>query len=183
MGQEDESILQKIKVYRIDGKPHTRSYRGEKTVEFGEYDDGLTQRLRLKTVDRSSLGMTYAKAKTLVATKGLKSKQEYSVSCLQDIRLPLDPESSFHGHFTNWVDYLSVERIYYDLETCKQKVAEYMSQYPELTQQHLNLIEMSRVLRTLDPLFPPHDIWVDYYQTELDKILNITFEADEDVYI
>jgi len=184
MGQEDVSILQKVKVYRINGNPHPRSdYRTEKTVEFGEYDDEITQRLRLNTIERSSFGLTYAKAKSLVATKHIMSKQEYSVSCLQDIRLPLDPETTFHGQFTDWVDYLSIERNYYDLETCKRKVSEYMREDNELTQQSLNVIEMSRVLCTLDVLFPPHDLWVDYYQTELDTILNITFEADEDVYI
>jgi superfamily II DNA or RNA helicase len=171
MGQEDGSILQKIKVYRIDGKPHTRSYTGEKTVEFGEYDDAFTQRLRLKTVDRSAIGLTYAKAKTLVATKGLKSKQEYSLSCLQDIRLPLDPETTFHGQFTNWVDYLSIERIYYDLDTCKKKVEEYMCQYPEL--KPLQISEILERLKILDNSFPPHDLWEDYYQ-DINKIFVVT---------
>ena len=184
MGQEDVSILQKVKVYRIDGKPHPRHDTGrEKTIVFGEYDDEITQRLRLNTIQRSAFGLTYAKAKTLVATKHIMSKQEYSVSCLQDIRLPLDPETTFHGQFTDWVDYLSFKGDYYDLETCKQKVAEYIREDNELTQQCLNLIEMSRILCTLDVLFPPHDLWVDYYKTELDALLNITFEADEDVYI
>jgi len=170
MGQEDASILQKIKAYRIDGKPHQRSYHHEKVVEFGEYDDEFTQRLRLKTVDRSVFGLTYAKAKTLVATKDPKSKQEYSVSCLQDIRLPLDPETTFHGQFTNWVDYLSIEKVYYDLDTCKKKVAEYMRQY-ELRMFKHDLFSITQKVSSSDPLFPPPDLWVEYYETELDKII------------
>ena len=170
MGQEDASILQKIKAYHIDGKPHQRLYPHEKVVEFGEYDDEFTQRLRLKTIDRSAFGLTYAKAKTLVATKGLKSKQEYSVSCIEDIRLPLDPVSVFHGQFTNWVDYLSIERIYYDLDTCKKKVAEYMSQY-ELRMFKHDLFSITQKISSSDPLFPPPDLWVEYYETELDKII------------
>jgi hypothetical protein len=170
MGQEDVSILQKVKVYRIDGKPHPPSYPGEKTFEFGEYDDEFTQRLRLKTIDRSVFGMTYAKAKTILATKGVKSKQEYSVSCRQDIRLPLDPETTFHGQFTNWVDYLNIEKIYYDLNTCKQKVTEYMRQY-DLRMFKNDLFSITQKISSSEQLFPPPDLWVDYYQTELDKII------------
>ena len=172
MGQEDASILQKIKVYRIDGKPHPPSFAGEKKIEFGEYDDDFTQRIRLKTIDRSMFGITYAKAKTLVATKHIMSKQEYSVSCLQDIRLPLDPETTFHGQFTNWVDYLSFKGDYYDLETCKQKVVEYMSQYPEL--KPLQFSEMMERLKQMDPSFPPPDLWEDYYQEDINKIIIIS---------
>jgi superfamily II DNA or RNA helicase len=171
MGQEDASILQKIKAYHIDGKPHQRLYPHEKVVEFGEYDDEFTQRLRLKTIDRSVFGLTYAKAKTLVATKGLKSKQEYSVSSLQDIRLPLDPETTFHEQFTNWVDYLSIERNYYDLDTCKKKVAEYMRQYPEF--KPLQFSVMMEKMKQLDVSFPPHDLWEDYYQEDINTIIVI----------
>lgn len=172
MGQEDASILQKVKVYRIDGKPQSKSYSGEKTVEFGEYDDEFTQRLRLKTVDRSVFGLTYAKAKTLVATKGLKSKQEYTNSCIQDIRLPPEPETTFHGQFTNWVDYLSIEKVYYDLDTCKKKVEEYMCQYPEL--KPLQFSELMERLKHLDGSFPPHDLWEDYYQEDINTIIVIS---------
>ena len=173
MGQEDISILQKVKVYRIDGKPRPIHEPGTaKTVEFGEYDEEFTKHLRLKTVERSSLGLTYAKAKTLVATKHIMSKQEYAVSCLQDIRLPLDPETTFHGQFTNWVDYLSFKGDYYDLETCKKNVAEYMSQYPEL--KPLQFSEMMERLKQMDTSFPPPDLWEDYYQEDINKIIIIS---------
>lgn len=162
MGQEDVSILQKVNVYRIDGKPHPRHDTGrERTIVFGEYDDEITQRLRLNTIERSAFGLTYAKAKTLVAIKHIMSKQEYSISCLQDIRLPLDPETTFHGQFTNWVDYLSVERNFYDLETCKQKVAEYMREYQDL--KPLQFSEMIKRLKHIDSSFPPPDLWEDYH--------------------
>jgi superfamily II DNA or RNA helicase len=170
MGQEDVSILQKIKVYRMDGKPYKRVDRGEKTLVFGEYDDAFTQRLRLKTIDRSALGLTYAKTKNIIASKELKSKQEYRDLCEKDIRLPLDPETIFHGQFTNWVDYLSFKGDYYELDTCKQKVAEYMRDYDLRRFKH-DLFSITQKVCSFDPLFPPPDIWVDYYQTELDKII------------
>jgi len=173
MGQEDISILQKVKVYRIDGNPQPRpDYSTVKTIEFGEYDEEFTKHLRLKTVERSSLGLTYAKAKTLVASKCLKSKQEYSVSCGQDIRLPLDPETTFHGQFTDWVDYLSFKGDYYDLETCKRKVTEYMNQYPDL--KPLQFSEVMERLKQMDSSFPPPDLWEDYYQEDINKIIIIS---------
>ena len=160
-------------MYRIDGKPQPRpDYSMEKTVEFGEYDDEITQRLRLNTIQRSAFGLTYAKAKTLVATKHIMSKQEYSVSCLQDIRLPLDPETTFHGQFTDWVDYLSFKGDYYDLETCKQKVVEYLRENPEL--KPLQFSEMMERLKHLDTSFPPPDLWEDYYQEDINKIIIIS---------
>ena len=170
MGQEDVSILQKIKVYRIDGKPYKRAEQGEKTIGFGEYDDEFTQRLRLKTIDRAAFGLTYAKAKKIVEPKELKSKQEYKDFCEKDIRLPLDPETTFLGLFTNWVDYLSIKRIYYELDTCKKKVAEYLRQYDLRMFKH-DLFSITQKVCSIDPLFPPPDIWVDYYQNELDKII------------
>ena len=172
MGQEDVSILQKVKVYRIDGNPQSKSYPGEKMVEFGEYDDEFTQRLRLKTIDRSAFGLTYTKAKTIVAAKELKSKQEYKDFCEKDIRLPLDPETTFLGHFTNWVDYLSFKGDYYELETCKQKVTEYMRQYPDL--KPLQFSEILERLKHLDVSFPPPDLWEDYYQQDINTIIIIS---------
>jgi hypothetical protein len=38
--------------------------------------------------------------------------------CEKDERLTKDPEKDFKGQFTNWIDYLSIERKYYDFETC-----------------------------------------------------------------
>jgi hypothetical protein len=69
------------------------------------------------------------------------------------------------------VDYLSIERIYYDLKTCKQKVEEYMRQYPEL--KPLQISEILERLKLLDNSFPPHDLWEDYYQ-DINKIFVVT---------
>ena len=46
MGLEDESIIQKIKVFRIEIKKYKSTPREKVIVdEFGEYDDKLTQKL------------------------------------------------------------------------------------------------------------------------------------------
>ena len=54
---------------------------------------------------------------------------------------------------------------------CKKKASDYMRENYELSQQSLNLIEISRRLCVLDALFPPYDLWVDYYKTELVDII------------
>jgi superfamily II DNA or RNA helicase len=171
MGQEDATILQKVKAYHIDGKHPRQKSKEEEDINFGEYDEEFTKHLRLKTINRTAFGITYAKAKNIIADYHIKTRAEYNELCERDIRLSLYPETTFPGQFTNWVDYLSIERVYYNLEMCKKKASDYMRENYELSQQSLNLIEISRRLCVLDALFPPYDLWVDYYKTELVDII------------
>jgi len=83
--------------------------------------------------------------------------------CDNDIRLSKEPEIVYKGQFTNWIDYLSIKRIYYDLETCKHKVDEYVSSNAEIRQNHLELSNLTTELCKLDELFPPNELWVEYY--------------------
>ena len=75
MGLEDETITQKIKVFKIDiekQKPKSKEKEEREMVdEFGEYDDELTQKLRLKTVKRTALSTTYEKARKIIADKNI----------------------------------------------------------------------------------------------------------------
>jgi len=165
MGLEDETISQKIKVFRISiGKPKPKEPNEPNTNEpvddFGEYDDELTQRLRLKTVKRSALATSYEKARKIIADKNIKSKESYYELCERDIRLEKEPEIVFQGQFTNWIDYLSIERIYYDLETCKNKVDEYLSNETNIDFEFTNI---TKSLKILDDMFPPYDLWGEYY--------------------
>ena len=124
MGLEDETITQKIKVFKIDLDKKPKKYpkkRKDVIDEFGEYDEELTKKLRLKTIKRTALAITYEKARKIVAEKNIKSKESYYELCEKDNRLSKEPEIIFKAKFTNWIDYLSIERIYYDFETCKKK--------------------------------------------------------------
>ena len=165
MGLEDESICQKIKVFRIEIKkqiPKPREKEEKEMVdEFGEYDDELTQKLRLKTIKRTALTITYEKARKIIADKNIKSKESYYELCEKDNRLFKEPEIAFKGQFTNWIEYLSIERVYYDLETCKNKIFEYLLLYPELKSYILSII--CEKLCKIDTLFPPNGLWVEYY--------------------
>lgn len=179
MGLEDETITQKIKVFRIEiekQKPKPKENEEREMVdEFGEYDDELTQKLRLKTIKRTALATTYEKARKIIADKNIKSKESYYELCERDNRLSKEPEIVFKGQFTNWIEYLSIERVYYDLETCKNKVGEYLLLYPEIKKHYLDLSIVSNELCKIDALFPPNGLWVEYYNVkDLRDIITIT---------
>ena len=170
MGLEDETITQKIKVFRIEiekQKPKPKEKEEREIVdEFGEYDDELTQKLRLKTIKRTALATTYEKARKIIADKNIKSKESYYELCERDNRLSKEPEIVFKGQFTNWIEYLSIERVYYDLETCKNKVGEYLLLYPEIKKHYLDLSIVSNELCKIDSSFPPNRLWVEYYNVK-----------------
>jgi superfamily II DNA or RNA helicase len=178
MGLEDETIQQKIKVSIINiekHKPKPREKEERKIIdEFGEYDDELTQKLKLKTIKRTALATTYEKSRKIIADKNIKSKESYYELCERDNRLSKEPEIVFKGQFTNWIEYLSIERVYYDLETCKNKAGEYLLLYPEI-KNYLDLSIVSNELCKIDALFPPNGLWVEYYNVkDLRDIITIT---------
>jgi len=179
MGLEDETIIQKIKMFRIDFEKSKSKKRGkeqsEMVDEFGDYDDELTQKLRLKTIKRSALATTYEKARKIIADKNIKNKEGYYELCERDNRLSIEPEIVFKGQFTNWIEYLSIERVYYDFETCNNKVNEYLLTFPEIKKHYLDLSIVSNELCKLDVLFPPNGLWVEYYNVkDLRDIITIT---------
>ena len=164
MGLEDETITQKIKVFRIDIEKQklTKREKVEREIvdEFGEYEHELTQKLRLKTIKRTALSTTYEKARKIIADKNIKNKESYYELCKIDNRLSKEPEITFKGQFTNWIEYLSIERIYYDLETCKNKVGEYLLNETDIDFEFTNI---TKSLKILDDMFPPYDLWCEYY--------------------
>ena len=169
MGLEDETITQKIKVFKINiekQKPKISNTETKEMVnEFGKYDDKLTQKLRLKTIKRTELATTYEKARKIIADKNIKSKESYYELCDKDNRLSKEPDIIFQGKFTNWIEYLSIERIYYDLETCKNKINEYLLLYPEI-KIGTDIYIICNKLCILDNLFPPNKLWIDYYNVK-----------------
>lgn len=180
MGLEDNTIEQKIKVYKMNIKKEKLKNCGcicknnDDLYEFAEYDEELTNKLRLKTVRRITLSTTYEKAKKIIVEKKINCKQDYYKLCKKDNRLPENPEAVFKGNFTNWIDYLSIERKYYDMETCRKKIVEYLIKYPELKCDDLNYTFIKNELCKLDVNFPPNDLWVEYYNVKnLQEIITI----------
>jgi superfamily II DNA or RNA helicase len=166
MGLEDETIAQKIKVFQIDierSGPNPIPKPKSAIDEFGEYDDELTQKLRLKTINRTALGTTYEKARKIISEKSARSKKAYYELCDIDIRLSKEPEVLYKEKFTNWIDYLGIPRVYYDFETCKKKVTEYLTASPEFMRNYMDYAFLCNELCKMDPMFPESDLWVDYY--------------------
>jgi superfamily II DNA or RNA helicase len=179
MGLEDETITQKIKVFRIDIEKQKQNPKEKEEREmvdtFGEYDDELTNKLRLKTIKRTTLGTSYEKARKIITDKNIKNKENYYEFCEKDNRLSKEPEIVFKGQFTNWIEYLSIERIYYDLETCITKVNELLKLHNEIKKHYLELSIVCKKLCELDNNFPPNGLWVEYYNVkDLRDIITIT---------
>jgi superfamily II DNA or RNA helicase len=169
MGLEDETITQKIKVFNIEVKKHTISIPKKCSNDvdnFGDYDAELTAKLRLKTIKRTTLGTTYEKARKIIISKNIKNKEEYFKLCEKDNRLSVEPELTYNCQFTNWIEYLSIERIYYDLETCIEKVNELLILHNEIKKHYLDLSFVCKELCALDNNFPPNGLWVEYYNVK-----------------
>ena len=115
------------------------------------------------------------KQKKIIANKNIKSKESYYELCEKDNRLFKEPEIIFGVQFKNWIDYLSIKRIYYDLKTCKNKIDEYLLLYPEIKKHCLDLSTVSNELCKIDNNFPPNGLWVEYYNMNiLSDIIIIT---------
>ena len=179
MGLEDETIAQKIRASRIDVRKHPPSTRepnvSSQIADFGEYDDELTRQLRLKTTRRTALGITYEKARQIVAEKKIISRDQYYALCQRDNRLSSEPDLLFRNQFTNWIEYLGISRVYYERDVCQNKISEYLSTYPDIRKNHLDLSAVCRELCQIDRMFPPCGLWVDYYGVrELSDIISIS---------
>jgi superfamily II DNA or RNA helicase len=171
MGLEDETITHKIKAYTItfEKQQNTSIKKCEYDDKYDDeynYDEELTSQLRLKTITRIALDITYSKAKKIIADKHIKSKEDYLLLCDRDARLSTEPEELYKNQFTSWVDYLSIDRVYYDFETCKSKVKQYISSMPEIKKDYLDLSIVCKELTNVDTLFPPFGLWVDYYNVK-----------------
>jgi superfamily II DNA or RNA helicase len=185
MGLEDETINYKIKVFRVDipSKPDhykPRPKHNPKPSINDDLDKQLEHELRLKTVKRCALGTSYEKAKKIIAEHNIKTKEDYYALTLRLNKLPDDPETAYKGVFTNWIDYLSIQRVYYDLKTCKSKVNEYLDLYPEIRFTYFKNLDLAIVCSELcrkDQLFPPYGFWVDYYNLrDLRELIEIKYK-------
>ena len=147
-----------------------------KSNEYSGINDIKSILLNLLELDtkRIAIAITYEKARKIIADKKIKSKESYYELCEKDNRLSKEPEILFKSQFTNWIEYLSIEQKYYNLETCKNKVCEYLLLFPEIIKHYLDLSIVCNKLCKLDVLFPPNGLWVEYYNVkDLQDIITI----------
>lgn len=177
IGLEDETITQKIKVYKVVSiTTNNNLIKSKKSNEIGTYDEELTEKIKLKTVKRTDLPYySYDKAKRIILDKNIKTKEEYFELCKQDNRFPSSPEIVYKNLFNNWIEYLNIERKYYNLEDCKNKVGEYLQKNINIRKIYLDLSQVSKELCKIDELFPPSELWTEYYNVrDLRDIITIT---------
>jgi len=138
------------------------------TAEYTGINDVKSILLDLLELDnnRVSTGITYEKARKIIADKNIKDKESYYKLCETDNRLSKEPDIIYKGQFTNWIDYLSIKRVYYELENCKSKINEYLAIFPEIKKNYLNLYIISKQLSEIDDKFPPSGLWVEYYNVK-----------------
>ena len=138
------------------------------TAEYTGINDVKSILLDLLELDnkRVSTGITYEKARKIIADKNIKDKESYYKLCETDNRLSKEPDIIYKGQFTNWIDYLSIKRVYYELENCKSKINKYLTIFPEIKKNYLNLSIISKQLSEIDDKFPPYGLWVEYYNVK-----------------
>ncbi len=173
MGLEDETIDQKIKVYNISIKK--QKYK-ETTIDDG-YNKDLTddvKKFALKTMERKELSfVSYEKAINIIKNKNITSKDKYYKLCEIDDRLPKNPEKIYKNIFSNWIDYLSIEKKYYNIEECKKKVSEYIEKNTEL-KKYITMDKLKIIIKIcdMDKNFPPYTLWCEYYDiNDLSEII------------
>jgi len=121
--------------------------------------------------------LTYEQMKNKIANleNKPKNKSEYYDLCNKDSIFPKDPEEYYKSGWKEWIDYLGIERIYYDLETCKKRVTELKKEIKET-----DLSKICEILCKMDSMFPPNEMWIDYYMKEgvyrLDDIIKISIK-------
>ena len=163
MGLEDTTIMQKIRVYRLNIHDNKNKKTERKESGVNEYDPSITRDLRLRTDTRSSFGVSYDKAKKIISEKKISNKEEYYKLCEKDVRLQVEPDLFYRETFKGWIDYLSIPKIYYDLESCKKKIEEYIRVNPNLKNYYHDTAYICNKLCELDSRFPSSELWIDYY--------------------
>ena len=156
---EKIEFIKKVKSENTLNSLKTNSYIGDIDLKSKLLD--LLEIIEQNKNKKIMSSITYEKARKIIADKDIKSKESYYELCDNDNRLSKEPEILFKGQFTNWIDYLSIKRVYYDLETCKNKVGEYLSNETDIDFEFTNI---TKLLKVLDDMFPPYDLWCEYYE-------------------
>jgi predicted helicase len=179
MSLEDETIIQKMKVINMNIKEEDKQ---EEILEDDQKDDkeeikincAIVNKLKLLTIKRQELDISYEKAKKIIAEHKIMNKEEYFKLCGKITSLSKQPEILYKDEFKNWIEYLNIEQKYYNLETCIEKVNNIIANNPDIKKDYLDLMIICKKLCEIDPLFPPYGLWIDYYRVkDLRDIISI----------
>ena len=160
-------------------RPHTKKeydeiYKQIFSIDgFDKIDSEIIYDLVLK---KSSPELTYSNCIKIIKNSSPKptTKKEYIELCKIDTRLSTEPDILFGSKF-DWIEYLSIDRIYYELDECKTNIQQFLKSKPELKKHYLNPIIICNELCEFDNRFPPNDLFIEYYNLkQLNDIIKIT---------
>lgn len=111
-------------------------------------------------------GISYESAKKIIQQyKKILTKKSYRKLCETEKRLPCDPIETFGDKFIDWIDYLGIEQKYYDINTCKKEVLQYLIAN-NIRGIISNYSILCKILRKKNKMFPPVGMWVEYYKSD-----------------
>ena len=176
MSIEDKNIVEKFRVINTTNKTENK-INGDNIENikskieninskslFEQYDDKLTENIKLLCLSRENITnghISYEYAKRILSDKKILSKKEYYKLCEKDNRLCKKPQEIYKNNF-NWIDYLSIPKIYYTYEECEEKIIDYVTN-GKIKIDKFNMSNNIKKLIQLDNIFPPFDFWQDYY--------------------
>lgn len=138
-----------------------------KNIEWTDIEKNIPIQLA-KALHRD--GISYNTAKTIIKSYNLLSKEKYYEICNTDLRLPNDPENTFGDKFIDWIDYLGIERKYYNLEECKKNVQQYINN-TNISKTY-DYTKLCYQISENNNMFPPASLWVEYYKRDGIKTIN-----------
>ena len=172
MGDWINAIIQPICDKKQKTRPHTITEYSEIYNKIFNID-GFAQVEHQQIYDKVLLNLytniTYKQAIKIIKHTIPKpnNKDEYYELCKQDIRLNKEPEKIFSNF--NWLEYLSISRIYYDLDTCKLVIQKLLNDHPAIYKKLRS--ETCTKLCELDNKFPPNGLWADYYNVPISDLI------------
>jgi len=185
MGLEDETVMEKVKFYKMKPKngENEEERRVKKKIEEIEFEmdetemNELKEKIRMKRMERSILGMSYRKAKQYIRERGIQNRKEYERLCDRDNRFPRYPEEIYQNEFIGWLDYLGVSMDrYYQKDECIRRIMEIRNIDIDFDYEQLNKINVVNHLVEIDERFPPIEYWKQLYQ--IDNLNDIFVKID-----
>ena len=157
IGIEDETIFDKVKIINTKIKKNIKSNKmnEEKIIDYVNYNKFI----QFISIPRNNIMLSYQQAKNILSSKQIKTKIDYLNFCENDKRFYTHPENHFKNF--NWIEYLNIPKICYDLKTCKNKIEEY------IIKNNSFVIDLDIILSKIcdkDELMPPYDFFMDYYE-------------------
>jgi len=172
MGDWMNAIVQPICDKKKETRPHTINEYSEIYNKIFNID-GFAHIDHQQIYDKVLLNLyttiTYKQAIKIIKHTIPKpnNKDEYNELCKRDIRLNTDPEKIFNNF--NWLEYLSIDRIYYDFDTCKSVINKLLKEHPEIHKKLRS--ETCKELCKLDDKFPPNGLWANYYDVPISDLI------------